>query len=213
MTIKALYTRLSLLIVFCCSEPSILHASLSLHQDEKGLNCAGKNLTFSIDKRDENLDLIKLSRKNKRLKMKSAKFLGEGAVFVPKKQGAQPSTEAALFHLLENEQAQILIGQRYLMRERRCTDTGASKTCKSNEVKKLYWSPEQLSIELKETQQEIASRKLKSSVVRYGTFQKEATYFYGENAALIDFGSDFWLFIGQIYQVNCRYTNGRKTKN
>jgi hypothetical protein len=116
-----------------------------------------------------------------------------------------------LFQILPNGTTTLLHANRYLMREADCADTGASKTCKNDGVKRLFWSPERLELEAD-------GSRFSGSIDQYGFFAYHATYFRAVNAkntpsskagqaaiTLIDFGSPFEVFEGRLWSVQCRY--------
>ncbi len=160
---------------------------------------------FAMDAKETKMRL--LSGEKTVAELERIKFLDSAVSMVAK----DDPKFVLLFQILPNGSTTLLHANRFLMREADCADTGASKTCKNDGVKRLFWSPEKLELEADRS-------RFAGSIDQYGFFAYHATYFRAVNPkntpsskagqaaiTLIDFGSPFEVFEGRLWSVQCRY--------
>jgi hypothetical protein len=102
--------------------------------------------------------------------------------------------DGALFQILPNGEAQFTEGKLISFLEKDCEDTGASKTCRADGFKKLFWSPEKLTMDGKG-----------GALRQYGFFANHATYFLSDGLSLLDYGRELNLLVGPARKMNCKY--------
>ena len=100
----------------------------------------------------------------------------------------------AFFQILPNGEAQFTEGRLFNFFEKDCDDTGASKTCKTVAFKKLFWSPEKLTVD-----------GVGGAITQYGYFANHATFFLSPGLTLIDFGRELTLLTGEALRLKCVY--------
>lgn len=100
----------------------------------------------------------------------------------------------ALLHILTNGDVQFSEGRLLKFLEQDCEDTGASKTCKAPGFKKLFWSPEKLTMDGQG-----------GALRHYGFFANHATYFVAQDLTLLDYGRELHLLAGPARTLRCNY--------
>lgn len=108
-----------------------------------------------------------------------------------------PGGGGALLHVLMNGEAQFSEGPLLKFLEKDCEDTGASKTCKTADFKKLFWSPEKLEMD----------GKSGGVLQQYGFFANHATYFLSKDLSLLDYGRELNLLVGPARALKCKYAD------
>lgn len=150
-----------------------------------------------IDRKDTKLTLFKGTEVVKEFARE--KFL-DSAMLVKGTGGA------ALFNILPNGDIFFTDGTMYEFMEKNCDDTGASKTCKTEQIKKLFWSPEKLQLKT-------VKENIDGVLDQYGYLANHATYFvardrkkkFGASIALIDYGSALQMVVGPSFRMKCKY--------
>ncbi len=159
---------------------------VSLLQETREIECTflkpqRKFDRLVIERKDSKIDLYKGNEKVSELLR--VKFLDSAILLT-----------GALFQILPNGDAQFTEGKSVHFLEKDCEDTGGSKTCKTSEFKKLFWSPEKLTMD-----------GTGGALSHYGFFANHATYFLSPGLTLLDFGRELTLLIGQAEKVSCKY--------
>ena len=111
----------------------------------------------------------------------------------------------ALFQIHNNGEVHLTTGDRLEFFEKDCEDTGASKTCRTSEIKKFFWSSEKLSLQR-------LSESLEGPVSTYGALVNHGTYFESFGLGrkkdmalvLIDYGSKLHIVVGPGAVAQCQ---------
>jgi hypothetical protein len=170
-----------LLIAFAWASP------VSLLQETREIECVfaakehPKYDRLVIERKDSKIEAFK--GKEKVAEFARVKFL-DSAILL----------DGALFQILPNGEAQFTEGKLISFQEKDCEDTGASKTCKTDSFKKLFWSPEKLTMDGQG-----------GALRQYGFFANHATYFLSDGLSLLDYGRELNLLVGPARKVTCKY--------
>ena len=177
---------------------------VSMFQERLEIECKGPAGTgpdrFVIDRKDTVITLYKGEKIVD--EMERLAFL-DTAFLVRSK---SDTSKHALFQIMPNGSTTFLTGERLQLKEADCDDTGASKTCKNETFKKLFWSPEKVELEY-------AKGKVGGAIESYGFFANKATFFRSRASqkkneptlVLIDHGAPIDIVIGVSSPVDCHY--------
>lgn len=166
-------------------------APVSLLQETRSIECKFEKShpmydRLVIDPKDTKIEAFKGT--DKLAEYTRTKFLDSAILLLA------PDGGAALFQVLMNGTPQFTEGKLISFMEKDCDDTGASKTCKTEHFKKLFWSPEKLTMDGKG-----------GSIQQYGYFANHATYFISKDLSLLDYGRELNLLVGPARAMKCAY--------
>ena len=184
---------------------SAAHAEpVSMFQERLEIECKARAASafdrFVIDRKDTVITLFKGGKTVD--EMERVAFL-DTAFLVRSKSDAG---KHALFQIMPNGTTTFLTGERLQLKEADCDDTGASKTCKNETFKKLFWSPERVELET-------IKSKVGGPIESYGFFANKATFFRSRASGkkteptlvLIDHGAPIDMVFGLSIPVECSY--------
>ncbi len=185
-------------IIGLLAAPHFALANVSLLQETREIECAVDAKNFDrvvIDPKDTKITLS--NGKDVVREYERVKFL-DSAILAKASNGS-----FVLFQVLLSGDNWLTEGDLIPFVEKNCDDTGASKTCKNDVIKKLFWSPEKLSLAT-------AKWNLNGAVETYGFLANHATFFRardkkGMGVTLIDSGSNVELVVGSTLQAKCKY--------
>ena len=171
---------------------------VSLLQETREIECTfeKKHPAYDrlvVERKDSKIDAYK--GKEKVAEFTRTKFL-DSAILLSAPKGA------ALSQVLMNGTAQFTDGELLQLQEKDCEDTGASKTCHTTEIKKLFWSPEKLEFN---GATKPGAKMVGGAIRQYGFFANHATYFLADGISLLDFGRDLTLLVGVARPLKCKY--------
>lgn len=160
--------------------------ALSLIQETREIHCQSANHNLVIAKNDSTVTIDHTI-------YKSIEFL-DLAILAASKE------KTALVQMTPQNTATVIVGALVKYKEYQCQQVGDSKRCVAGSWE-LLWSPTSL---------EINGQVM--PVQNYGTYPNDGTYFIaynskGEGAAIVDFGENFSLIVGQSTQMNCAYAD------
>jgi hypothetical protein len=180
---------------------------VSLLQEVRDIDCEVKDgdrtiTKVHIDKKDYELSIT--DKQGVTRAYKQEKFLDRAILAVAE----SDPTDRILVQILPGAEGLLIKGAVIPFLEKNCEDTGASKTCKSDGIKELYWSPEELRVKTDKM-------KVKAPIVRYGFFANHGTFTYArENSKgrqgypavfLIDYGAKVEMVLGAASRLDCKY--------
>lgn len=173
-------------ISFLLSLSSALASPVSLLQETREIECSFLKPPAAydrlvIERKDTKIEAFKGNTKIK--EFARTHFL-DSAILL----------EDAFFQILPSGEAQFTEGRLIHFLEKDCDDTGASKTCKAQDFKKLFWSPEKLTMDGQG-----------GPITQYGYFANHATFFLSPGLTLIDFGRELTLLAGEARRLKCVY--------